>query len=136
MFYPQIATDDKIAIVGIVVFDQHVLMLKRNDPPNNWCPPCGRVHFQERLIDGLKREVREESGLIVEVGPFVTSWEGFHDGEKIRSFTFICYASTQKIILSEEHSDYDWVPIEELKEWKSKTDFDILKWAAWISNVL
>lgn len=133
--YHDVATDNKTAAVGIVIFDQRVLMLKRNYPPLNWCPPCGRVAIQERIVDGLKREVYEESGLSVKIGPFVSHWEGVHNGEKIQSFTFICYASTDEVTLSKEHSDYYWVPISELEKWKSKTDFDITNWAAWIQRI-
>ena len=126
--------DDTTTAVGLVVYKNKVLMLKRNNPPLNWCPPCGRVNVQETIYDGLRREVKEESGLTVDVGPFVSSWEGMHDGKKLKSFTFLCYANTDVVQLSEEHCDYCWVPIEEIATWKSKTDFEVAKWSDFFSK--
>lgn len=40
-----------VAVVGIVLYKRQCLFLKRNDPPYNWCPPCGglRGRFNRRI---------------------------------------------------------------------------------------
>ena len=57
MYQNFIINDSKTAVVAIIIFNEKVLMLKRNKPPLNWCPPCGKVEIGESLEDALKREV-------------------------------------------------------------------------------
>jgi 8-oxo-dGTP diphosphatase len=59
---------------GIVERDGHVLLVqnKRRDGRVDWSPPGGVVEVDdgESVVDGLTREVQEETGLRV------TAWEG------------------------------------------------------------
>jgi ADP-ribose pyrophosphatase YjhB (NUDIX family) len=58
--------------VAAIVFDAHgrVLLVERGKPPGAglWTVPGGRLEGQETLAQAVAREVREETGLIVEVG--------------------------------------------------------------------
>jgi ADP-ribose pyrophosphatase YjhB (NUDIX family) len=58
--------------VGAVVFDHEgrVLLVERGKPPGVglWSLPGGRLEPRETLVQAVAREVREETGLIVEVG--------------------------------------------------------------------
>ncbi len=64
-------TKETIAIgVGAVVFrGDEVLIIKRGKPPfeGAWSIPGGGLEHGERVIDAVKREVREETGLEIEV---------------------------------------------------------------------
>ncbi|MEM1139642.1 MAG: NUDIX hydrolase [Pseudomonadota bacterium] len=56
--------------VGAVVFrGEAVLLVKRANPPlaGEWSLPGGKLHWGERLTDGVAREVREETGIEIEV---------------------------------------------------------------------
>jgi ADP-ribose pyrophosphatase YjhB (NUDIX family) len=58
--------------VGAVVFDREgrVLLVERGKPPGVglWSLPGGRLEPRETLVQAVAREVREETGLVVEVG--------------------------------------------------------------------
>ena len=58
--------------VGAIVFDDagRALLVERGRPPGAglWSIPGGRLEPRETLAQAVAREVREETGLIVEVG--------------------------------------------------------------------
>jgi len=58
--------------VGAIVFDAEgrVLLVERGKPPGVglWSVPGGKLELRETLAQAVAREVREETGLIVEVG--------------------------------------------------------------------
>jgi ADP-ribose pyrophosphatase YjhB (NUDIX family) len=46
---------------------RRVLLVRRKAPPaGSWCIPCGYVEFDEEIREALAREMREETGLLVE----------------------------------------------------------------------
>jgi 8-oxo-dGTP diphosphatase len=58
--------------VGAFVFDgDRVLLVERGQPPGEglWTVPGGRQEPGETLAQAVAREVREETGLVVEIGP-------------------------------------------------------------------
>jgi 8-oxo-dGTP diphosphatase len=58
--------------IGAIVYDAtgRVLLVERAKPPNagTWSVPAGKLEPAETLAQGVAREVREETGLVVEVG--------------------------------------------------------------------
>jgi len=61
--------------VGAVIWRgrSQLLLARRNKPPRmgEWSLPGGRVEVGETLREALAREVREETGLEIEIGPLV-----------------------------------------------------------------
>jgi 8-oxo-dGTP diphosphatase len=101
-----------------------ILLLKRSETadylPSIWEDMGGRIKQFEEPEEALRREVKEETGLeIVILKPLAV----FHDyrGERIAEnelliITYWCKAQSDQIILSEEHSAYQWVSPEEALE--------------------
>lgn len=75
--------------------------------------PGGRLNPGEPFLDGLKREVDEETGLEIEIGSpvYVGEWWPVIKGvpNQIVAIFFICKPVTIEVRLSEEHDDYQWV---------------------------
>lgn len=72
-----------ICAVAAFVFDadQRVLVIERANPPNQgrWSLPGGKLEPRETLVHAVAREVAEETGLIVEVGPLACVVERIGD---------------------------------------------------------
>src|SRR5919112_2400610 len=55
-----------VSVAAVIVNEQgQVLMTQRRDN-GHWEPPGGVLELDESILDGLRREVREETGLNVE----------------------------------------------------------------------
>jgi ADP-ribose pyrophosphatase YjhB (NUDIX family) len=57
--------------VAAAIFDdsgENVLLIRRRDN-GKWEPPGGVLELDETIEEGLRREVREETGAEIEVGP-------------------------------------------------------------------
>ena len=69
--------------VGAFVFDAEgrVLVIERGRPPGEglWSVPGGKLEPAETLAQAVAREVREETGLVVEVGPLACVVERMGD---------------------------------------------------------
>ncbi len=65
--------------VAAVVFNEEgqALLVKRGRPPRQgaWGLPGGLLDLGERLVDGVRREVREECGVEIDVRDLVAAFE-------------------------------------------------------------
>jgi 8-oxo-dGTP diphosphatase len=73
-----------VVAVGGFVFDREgrVLLVERGTPPGVglWTVPGGKLDPGETLVQGVAREVREETGIVVEVGTLACVVEHISDG--------------------------------------------------------
>ena len=109
--------------VGAVVFDRgRVLLVKRGHEPlkGEWSLPGGAVEIGETLEAAVAREVLEETGLAVEVGPIVDVVDRVQrtgDGRVEYHFVivdYLCRAQTDRIVHGSDADDVRWVSVEEL----------------------
>ena len=100
----------KVAKVIIINADDHILMLKRSDYVDKfageWDLPGGHIQVGEDFEVGMKREVKEETGLDVGECTFV---------DKIDNLDFYwCECPDKPIKLSHEHTQFRFFPKKDL----------------------
>ena len=110
--------DRPIVAVGAAILDAgRVLLVKRGQEPlkGRWSLPGGVVELGETLIDALVREVAEETGLEVHIGPVVDVLdlvERGPDGRVQYHFVVVDYAcrpATQTIRCGSDADEVRWV---------------------------
>jgi 8-oxo-dGTP pyrophosphatase MutT (NUDIX family) len=104
------------SVKGVLVHDGRVLLLLNER--GEWDLPGGRPDPGEDHRAALKREVREEAGLEVDVGAALDGhlFEVL-PGRFVRIEAFVCrLIGANDVTLSHEHEDVRWVPVADLGE--------------------
>jgi 8-oxo-dGTP diphosphatase len=113
---------------GAAIFRGDQILLLHRSPqasnPGAWDLPGGHVEPGETLIRAARREVREETGFAVRIGPLFHAevFGSFSKRGKIRPTVgvyFHCRAPIRKTPSLDvgEHTEYAWVPEADLVEY-------------------
>jgi len=105
--------------VGALVFDEKnkILFLKSHKWKGQFGIPSGKVDYEESVINGLKREIKEETGLDVFDIDFLMYQEIIEPKDFFKKSHFIslnhtCRAKNTEVILNEESQNYKWLTAE------------------------
>ena len=120
--------NDVLTVGKAFIFDadNRILVLERSDGANYWDFPGGHLkeievnRGEDGLIEGLLREVAEETGLILpnekKIGSFSVEWKG--ENHEIVLFASKLRQKQPKVNLNlqdyQENISYEWVTYEEL----------------------
>jgi len=96
----------------------HFLTIRRTETaparPNTWDAPGGDLDFGEEVIQGIKREIKEETGLdISNFIPFDVESHVNKQGDFWITIAYKAKTDSDKITLSFEHNEYKWLTPKE-----------------------
>lgn len=112
-----------VAAHGFIKKDGKYLVTRRAGPETNdympylWDIPGGSIDFGEDTMIALKREIKEETGLIININKIIFAY-GYLSNPLRHQFQLVydCdYVEGEVKIDPNEHSEYKWVTLEELK---------------------
>jgi len=121
-----------VAVKGIIIRAGKVLIVKRAKDDEigaeTWECVGGKIEFGESLETALIREINEEVGLDVNVNKilYATTFKT-NPQRQVVIITYLCESNDGEVILSPEHTDYQWVTKEQLKQFLHPniiTDFE------------
>ncbi len=74
----------KAGVAGVILRGNQIVMIRRKYGTNKgkWCIPCGNVEVGEDVRTAVRREIKEETGLDVEVGDIVDVLSTHHSPER------------------------------------------------------
>ena len=114
-----------VSVKGILIYRGRVLVL-RNDR-GEWELPGGRLDEGETPEEALRREIQEETGLRVTVGPLVDAWVfRVTPREKVLILEYACQMTDRRrqhaprtngeggVRISHEHIESAWLPVSDL----------------------
>ena len=109
--------------VGAIIIEQgRVVLIKRGHAPaqGEWSIPGGVLEAGETLREGVIREAREETGLIVEPGELLGVFDRVLRDEQQRTryhyvlIDFLCSRKSGDLIASGDADEARWITPEEL----------------------
>lgn len=113
--------------VSAVVRDGHGrLLLQQRTDNGRWGLPGGAVEYGECVTDALRREVEEETGLVIEVGRLIGVYSDPAHGQivtypdgNVAHFVSLCFACSVRsgtLALSDETSGVAWFALDVLPD--------------------
>ncbi|MGA7317802.1 MAG: NUDIX hydrolase [Silvibacterium sp.] len=110
--------------VGAVILDNHrVLLIERGQAPlqGEWSLPGGALELGETLEEGIRREVLEETGLVVDPVAIVEVFERIsRDAEGRVQYHYVlvdylCHVIDGELACASDAADVRWAALDELE---------------------
>ena len=116
-----------VATKALITNNQNqVLIIRESKDPERFQQgkyglPGGRLDFNEHPYDGLKREVKEETGLEINIGNLLDfhTWSPIVQDKHMHivALFFHCLPLSEEVKLSHEHDHFAWLSKEEFTKY-------------------
>lgn len=103
-----------VSVVGVVVGDDgRILVIQRRDN-GRWEPPGGVLELGETFEHGVRREVREETGVVVEVEQLTGAYKNLP--RAVVTLVYRCRPTDGQPTTTDESRRVEWLTIDQAAE--------------------
>ncbi|MEM5834636.1 MAG: NUDIX domain-containing protein [Candidatus Aenigmatarchaeota archaeon] len=111
----------QVGTAAVVVKEDSFLVIKRATKDEfakeaSWTLPGGRVENYEDPNQAVLREIKEETGIEVEIVKPIGIWSGRKNNVWRIIIHYLCKYRKGRVKLSKEHSEFSWIKFKELKK--------------------
>ena len=107
-----------VSVTGVITDDRGRALLIRRRDNHRWEPPGGVLELDETIHDGLRREVREETGLDVE--PIALTGVYKNMNRAIIALVFRCKTIGGQLSTTDETEVVRWATETDIRELASE----------------
>lgn len=104
-------------VAAIIKKDDKIFTTRRNygEFKNRWEFPGGKMELGETRGEALRREIREELELEVDISSYLTTVDYNYSDFHLKMHCFMCHICGGKLHLN-AHNDIKWMTLEKLDE--------------------
>ena len=113
-----------VGVGGVVIYRGRALLIRRGHEPlkGEWSIPGGMLELGEELTAGVKRELKEETGLDVEPLECLLVFDRImHEGERVRYHyvivDYLCRCKGGRLRPASDVTDARWVRRQDLPQY-------------------
>ncbi len=110
-----------VGVGGVVIYRHRALLIRRGSEPlkGEWSIPGGMLELGEELAEGVRRELKEETGLEVEPLEIVAAFDRItREGERVKYHyvivDYVCRRKHGRLKPASDVVDARWVRREDL----------------------
>lgn len=115
-----------VGVGGVTIQDGRVLIMRRAYAPlqGEWSIPGGGLDVGETIADGIRREVEEETGILVRVFDQIETFERIlrDDTGRVQYhyviLDYLCEAAGGELRAGSDATDVAWVAEEDLQKYR------------------
>ncbi|WP_224270131.1 NUDIX hydrolase [Haloprofundus salinisoli] len=120
-----------VSLRGVLFGPEGEVLVVRRASDGGWELPGGRLGAGEPVVEGLHREIEEETSIEPDVEEPVHTHAWLNDAGLGRfAVYYYCTVEGKSVSLSPEHTDYDWIVVETATERLSETQSEAVA-CAW-----
>jgi ADP-ribose pyrophosphatase YjhB (NUDIX family) len=113
-----------VGVGGVVIHRQRALLIRRGCEPlkGQWSIPGGMLELGEELAEGVRRELKEETGLDIEPLQMIAVFDRItHEGKRVKYHyvivDYVCRLKGGELKSASDVTDARWVRREEMPEY-------------------